>query len=46
MWSEIVVVNLVARNDWSFRLPESSHDLLPVPDLTVEAFHHVLFMSP
>jgi len=42
MWAHIVLVNLVVGNDWGVGLLESTHDLLSVSDLSVEALHLVV----
>ena len=44
MWSYVVVVDLVARNDRRLRLLEATHDLLSVTDFTVQAFHLVVVL--
>lgn len=45
MRSDVIVVNLVAGDDWSFGLLESSHDFLSVADFTVEPFHLVVLVA-
>ena len=42
MWSYVVVVYLVARDDRRVGFLESSHDFLSVSDFSVEAFHLVV----
>ena len=39
------MVDLVARNDRSLRLLQSSHDFLSVSDLSVESFHLVVIVG-
>ena len=42
MWSNVVVVDLVARNDRRLGLLEAAHDLFSVSDFSVEPFHFVV----
>ena len=46
MWAHIVVIDLIAWNDWRLRLLESTHDLLSVSDFAVESFHLVVIVLP
>ena len=44
MWPNVIVVNLIARNDRCVGFLESTHDFLSVADFPVESFHFVVVM--
>jgi len=39
MWSHVVMVDLIARNDRGIFFLQASHDLFSISDLSVESFH-------
>jgi len=42
MWSDVVVVDLVARNDRGFGFLQATHDFLSISDFSVESLHLVI----
>ena len=46
MWSNIIMVDLVARQDWCVLFLERVHDLFSVKDFSVHALHLVVIVMP
>ena len=44
MWANVVVVDLIARQDWGVVALQATHNLLAVTDFSVQTFHLVVVL--